>query len=257
MNRFALIIESSNVKNQDDLPGARKDSSNWYHYLTSNAGGAWLRNEIIKITKPSLKEVSTYLTTHQQDYCFVAFSGHGYEMHFTNSSSTQGVPCVCLNDDEQNVRLSSLKPQGKYGTLISDSCRGYETSRLKQSFSTKTAGDLILSEENTNQLSILHRRLWFRALEQCCDAYSGVITMYSCSSGESADEDPNAGGLYTSLLISSSNNWYDDEAENYHYLTTLLVHDKAKTLMKKYAPQQTPEYYGAPRTFPFTVKMSL
>ena len=77
--------------------------------------------------------------------------------------------------------------------------------------------------------------------------------MYSCASGQSADEDPYAGGLYTSLLINVAKSWYGSAQSNTYY-TTYDAHQQAAQLMKQYAPQQIPEYNKFPLKFPFAVK---
>jgi hypothetical protein len=77
--------------------------------------------------------------------------------------------------------------------------------------------------------------------------------MYSCASGQSADEDPAAGGLYTSLLMRSAENWYETAQSNYYY-TTWNAHSDTARWMHQNAPQQTPEYDSHPIVFPFAAK---
>lgn len=255
MNRFALIIEASDVKGQTSLPGAKQDAINWYKFLTSNAGGSWQQKEIVILNKPSRTLVARYLVAHRQDYCFVAYSGHGCELK-SSPMQTTGIPTVCLNDTDQQVPLSVLTPQSQYGTLISDSCRGHEIlQKTASNFSNRRRDSYTLASEDIADIntSLLHYKKWNQALKQCCLSQSGILTMYSCVSGQSADEDPYAGGLYTSLLINAAKSWYVSAKSNTYY-STYRAHQQAAQLMKQYAPQQMPEYNNLPIKFPFAVK---
>ncbi len=258
MNRFALIIEASDVKGQAVLPGAKRDAEQWRNFLMSNIGGAWNENEIIVLNKPSSDLVTDFLTRHISDYCFVAYSGHGCEIK-RYSWQTEGIPTVCLNDTETTLPLSRLKPHGSCGTLIADSCRGYELmTKTAANFSKRSDSRGLVVEDATKSayLACLHYQGWKQALQQCCNTQNGILTMYSCASGQAAGEDPNAGGIYTSFLIQSARIWYDAAKSNKYY-TTWNAHDDADKLMKIYAPQQTPEYQSLPVKFPFAIKYSI
>lgn len=254
MNRFALIIESSDVKGQTDLPGARKDASNWSRFLMSNAGGAWDASEIRILNKPLLELVSYYLEDHRQDYCFVAYSGHGCEIKH-HSWDSRGTPTVCLNESEQQVPLASLLPHGKYGTLVSDSCRGHEVlQKTAADFSDRGGSRAMSAEDSAGSFSrILHRNAWNLELQHHCTGLRDILAMYSCASGQSADESPDAGGLYTSLLIRCAEIWYGISKAGMCY-TTWDAHVAAEAIMKKVSPQQCPEYDRLPTMFPFAVK---
>ena len=67
MNRFALIIEASDVEGQTALPGAKQDAINWYNFLTSNVGGGWRQDEIVILNKPSRTLVACYLVYNYWD----------------------------------------------------------------------------------------------------------------------------------------------------------------------------------------------
>lgn len=99
----------------------------------------------------------------------------------------------------------------------------------------------------------MHRNIWGSALSQC---QSGIVRMYSCSTDEGAEETPDAGGLYTSLLIRYANMWYNS-AETNTYYTTYNAHKDAKSWMENNAPQQTPIYEPSFIVFPFAVKYSM
>ena len=253
MNRFALIFFASNIKGQVKLPGAKRDAELWYNYLRSNCGGSWQRSEIFVKENPSYTQIDTLLEEHKDDYCFVAFSGHGCEIK-QSIRDEKGVPTVCLNNDEQTVPLFHLKPKGQYGTLISDSCRGYEIMEKKASGFSNRSDKQAFCIESINYLSCLHQAKWFQALNHCCNTSGGVLTMYSCATGQSAEEDPDAGGLYTSLLINSANKWYSS-AKGDTFFTTWGAHINTIRLMRSYSPQQTPEYLEYPIRFPFAIKV--
>ena len=47
MKRFALLVEASNIKGEEELPGVRQDIDMMNSYLMSLVGGVWSEDEII------------------------------------------------------------------------------------------------------------------------------------------------------------------------------------------------------------------
>ena len=80
----------------------------------------------IPLNKPFSSDVEQCLKDHSDAYCFVAFSGHGCD------------GSVVLNDHRDNFPVGELKPKGKQGTLIIDSCRGVSEA-INFSFDAKLA----------------------------------------------------------------------------------------------------------------------
>ncbi len=205
MKRKAILIESSNVKNQTELPGARVDIANWKNFLKSDLGGAWEDSEIITLNKPYSSDVEENLKNHSDGYCFVAFSGHGCD------------GSVVLNDHIDNFPVGSLKPKGSQGTLVIDSCRGLSEAinfsfDAKLAFANESAHAVALnarlgrsvifasSSELSKRLTLLQagvvskfREKWEEHIKKNSN---GIVEMVACSKGEAAGEDPLAGGYY-------------------------------------------------------------
>jgi hypothetical protein len=260
MKRKAILIESSSVTGLDDLPGARVDVANWRNYLKSDLGGAWEDSEIITLRKPSSQEVDLQLNAAADGYCFVAYSGHGRD------------GAVALNDYwvKNDYPIALLKPKGLKGTLIIDSCRGVAEAKAyaftKAAFANQAGHAVALNASrgrdvmfcSANELSerlilnragiaIKPRQKWEESLN---NSSSGTVQMLACASGQGADEDPDAGGYYTSLLMQSADLWFiSGTYANIH--TTKDAHDYAAS---KLPAQQTPEYTPTGLTFPFAVK---
>jgi len=261
MKRKAILIESSNVNGLDDLPGARVDIENWKSFLKSDLGGAWEDSEIVALHKPVSQNVSDHLKVDSDSYCFVAFSGHGSD------------GSVALNDHWVNdgYPIESLKPKSNKGTVIIDSCRGVagimNFSFTKAAFANEIGHAVALNAQRgrdvvfatSNELS--ERRILIRSgsvikprekWEESVKASStGIVQMLACAKGQGAEDDPDAGGYYTSLLLQSADLWKTSgTSASIH--TTKDAHDYAASKLP--AQQQSPEYTPTWLTFPFAVK---
>jgi Caspase domain len=258
MKRKAILIESSKVNGYRDLPGARVDVENWKNFLQSDLGGLWAASEIVTLSHPYSADVALELKVDSDCYCFVAFSGHGAE----------GV--IALNDAYKEFPITKLKPSVEKATVIIDSCRGISET---QNFSFGKKAVVIMANESTgahvalNALkghatqfasadTIYNRATraatrsatWEFALK---NSVNGIVEMFSCAKGQEADEDPLAGGFYTSLLLQSAENWQKLSTGGKIH-TTKEAHDYAAPLLP---PQQTPEYRPSWLAFPFAVKV--
>lgn len=257
MKRKAILIESSKVKDHHDLPGARVDVANWRNFLKSDLGGAWEDAEIVILSHPTSTDVHNELSTDGYDYTFVAYSGHGHD------------GAVFLNDhwvNQGGYATSNLRPKTKKGTLIIDSCRGVQPDNFSKT-ACLHAGHAVAREafygrsvtfasaNELNERIILNRagvaptsrQKWEKSLGS---SLQGIVEMLACSKGQAADEDPTAGGYYTSLLLQSADFWtMNRSAVDIH--TTKDAHDYAAS---KLPPQQTPQYGPSWITFPFAVR---
>jgi hypothetical protein len=250
MKRKAVLIESSNVKGQKEIPGARVDVQNWKAFLKSDLGGAWTDAEIVVLAKPFSEDVARELKVDSDSYCFVAFSGHGCE------------GSVVLNDYWSNWPVSSLKPTSKRGTVIIDACRGVAEARkisianerMIRAYDAGRLGEATLNASNAaevalNRLSITGKHLlrWNNSMDS---SSAGIVEMLGCSKGEGAAEDPFAGGYYTSLLVQSAELW-EETKSTARIQTTKEAHDYAA---HELPVQQKPEYSPLWLAFPFAVK---
>lgn len=251
MERMAILIESSNVSGLKDLPGARCDLSNWISFLSSDLGGRWGANEIIAMSKPSSSQIDKVLSGNSHKYCFVAFSGHGYY------SSKDRTTKICLNDHCQDYNTVFIKPKSGKGSLIIDACRGFEealiTESTQKSMAAANSESRMISYKSLEET---HRDIWFKNLSK---RKNGTVTMYSCNVGESAGEfdenDPDNGGYYTSILISSARLWKSNNI-NADCYTTKDGHNDTLQYMKRRFPQQSPQYSPLDIEFPLAVMKS-
>lgn len=248
--KSALLIEASDVKGQVRIPGAGRDVENWAMYLSSDIGGAW--TSIDTRSKPSKKEVRAKLDelSFFHRYVFVAFSGHGCHDAKTNRT------IVLLNDTEE-VDVSELLPAASC-TLVVDACRGVERAQIL----TNSLTDAIALSESTRGM------LWktgaargpVSEYQSLFDAhvqkYKGKATMYSCSVGEGAGEDPDNGGVYTHALLESCQTWHDGNQPTPRVLTTYAAHVFAKARLERLKSGQTPEFNSSETAllFPIAVR---
>ena len=257
MKRKAVLIESSNVTGETDLPGARVDVENWKNFLKSDLGGSWTDSEIVTLHKPLSAAVENELKLAADCYCFVAFSGHG----------TDGA--VVLNPGYTSFPVSQLKPAVDRATVIVDSCRGITPAQRVSFIKTATAfaneaqTELVAKnalEEGRATVFASHDSIynrstnfsmrqnnWEKAIK---DSAKGIVEMLSCAKGQGAGEDPSAGGYYTSLLLQSAAKWLERTTTSKVH-STKEAHDHAASLLPA---QQTPEYRPSWLAFPFAVK---
>lgn len=128
MLRKVILIEGSNVKDEEELPGAKVDIKNWLYFLCSSCGGAFGANEIVVLQNPTPDRVISEMKHNETIYMMVVFSGHGFH------STEEDEDFICLNPDSQGNSFLSLsdiqavmQKQAKRGLLIMDACRGLLT----------------------------------------------------------------------------------------------------------------------------------
>lgn len=267
MNRKAILIESSNVKGQANIPGARLDVENWSRFLQSDLGGGWSNSEIEIMHKPFSSDLQNALKVPQDCYCFVAFSGHGSD------------GSIVLNDYLSNYSVTELIPKCDKSTVVLDSCRGIEEA-TEVNFSGMVAltasaglyeGAIRASHAQQNSSKTAYHAFnnrealiksadsinnWLTSLAQ---AAKGNVKMHACSRGQGAGEHPSAGGFYTLLLLQSAKKWGEQiTVEKTH--STKHAHDFAAVALAKYSAakpkneQQNPEYSPSWLAFPFAAK---
>lgn len=264
-SRFALIIESSNVSGEKDLPGARADAKNWKSFLMSNLGGAWNEGEIIVCEKPKAEWVRRIVRNHAGGYVFLVFSGHGQMV--LDSATWAHKSCICLNDEERDVWIDSITPQYK-GTAVFDCCRGMPQreafAKCGRVLNESVAFDGLSNESVAlNKLYIRERCRY--GFEKGIDSLASFLTvkMFACSKGEGAGEDAGAGGFYTSLLIASARDWESaDQKEGdivisgANVLSTYEAHKMASiSVMAKTKGGQVPKYSPIGQAYPFAIRV--
>lgn len=253
LRRCAIIIGASNVAGQEPLPGTVQDTRNWRAFLKSELGGSWDDEEIQMLQKPTSCGISRLLEQHKGEYIFLAFSGHGEEKYC--EAKQRNSLYVCLNDEENSVDVDSITPT-LFGTAIFDCCRGfYEAYGIEESLNTGVAAPFVLAQmfSGTNRFYRSSRDVFVQSLQSVM-GYP-TVRMYSCRRGESAGEDPCAGGFYTTLLIKGANAWRERQKHcaRRSVFTTRQAHTFACTAMKQINPEQHPEYRPTRVCYPFAV----
>jgi hypothetical protein len=249
MKRRAILIEASNVKGQDDLPGARVDIKNYTQYLTSQAGGYWYPDELVTLNKPSLATLNAEIkkAEFEAEYLFISFSGHGYMKRppanvFPAPSETT-LTILCLNDT-QEISLSQINPTIKNFVIV-DSCR-----QLEKLVKAMKIQDMMAFAESR---SVNVARVIFDNAVR--DAGPGQIIAYSCGVNETAGEDPNRGGFFSAAMMECGFNL--SKTGQQRAIPTDQVFECAYRSVKTVAAQQNPKYLPGRRIgshFPFAVK---
>jgi hypothetical protein len=236
----ALLIESSSVRNCGDLPGARKDMENWKKHLNEGHGGGW--TDIQTCSAPSLSKLRFLIgeinkTAH---FGLVVFSGHGYH------DATKHCDRIVLNDNEQSVSVDDFRLNGRSITLV-DACRGVVVDAVALS---------ALNDSVHNKQGMFSGRTAFPnsqipvavppSLEQYrahFDAEAAKITgralLFSCAKGESAGENKDAGGYYTSAILRAAHKWHATVESGVH--TVSEANKAAIELMRQRNYQQNPD----------------
>jgi hypothetical protein len=244
MRRYALLIESSQVADLQDLPGARADVALLRNWLLSPKGGAWRNDEIKTLRQPTIKLLKSHLAAaSESEYAFVTFSGHGHHVIGPNTNATR----ICLNDSEE-FSARDLVPSNPRSTLIIDACRGITVMLSTRFLEANMRKALKFSR--ADELKVAREK--FNLLVRSCG--NGSVRMYSCSVDQSAGEDENGhGGVFTLGLVRSAQRWQPDT--NDHYLTVQEAFFAAATSTTNHNPQQKPRICSSrpQQSFPFAV----
>lgn len=268
LNRVAIIIESSNVAGQTDLPGARKDATNWHNFLLSHLGGAWGENEIKVLHKPTVTLAQAYLSAHSHEYIFLVFSGHGFY--------EQGTTKICLNDTETAVPIVDISPR-YFSTCIFDCCRGTDDGELPGSQESLNEGTRfnfgkmavfdqhyrICNSRDDIDFQKLHNRhacAFLEGLDKIPASRRERLTMYACNIGEGASEfksnNPENGGYYSTFLMRGAKKWQEREQSRQSLMLTYWTkeaHAYASAEIARRTPQQHPQYTPWYANYPFAI----
>ena len=193
MIRHAVLINAGN-STSDRIPGCQRDVERLKDWLTSTAGGAWNSNEIDILHNPSKSEILlAKVALDRADFAFLSFSGHGRIVENSVGSRAQ-IVTVGAGDE---MDFDDLKPRDPKSILSCDACR--KVHRLAESrHATATKSLDKLAREIKGHTRQDYRNSFERAVEL---TPAGVFTMYSCSPGQFAGEDPLNGGVFTDALL--------------------------------------------------------
>lgn len=235
--RAAVLIESSRIEGERDLPGARADVRNWERYLLSRPGGAWDGTEIQVLRKPSKATLRATLDTlARTDYVFVTFSGHGY--HPKGGDMDESFICLAENED---VKVNQVNPGNPRCTFVVDSCRGIFTD---EALVRRTVVAMELMEKESQDVSV-YRELFDAAVQQ---AEAGIVRLYSCAPSEAAGESSQSGGYFSRFLVECCDDWHRRAqlgGRLYYGADTAFDCASARTTAR--LPQQHPQYEAGRR----------
>lgn len=242
MKRKAFLIEASRVSGLDDLPGARVDIESWRSFLSSPMGGAWENNEIAVLNTPSRVVLQALLDgCRDNEYLFIAFSGHGYHLKGQNIDETR----ICLRDKDE-VSVRSLNNGVPKITLVVDSCRQVQILEEKEI--------MMFAEDALRKRMVGADREAYRKRfnDQIKLAPAGIEILYSCDLDEAANE-TRKGGAFTQAMLRVG----EDFNEKERVLTVDQAFSKARTFVSIKYPQQHPVFEGGRRLthYPFAVYM--
>jgi hypothetical protein len=240
MKRFALLIEASEVPNEDKLPGAKADVANFREWICSKPGGAWFTTEIVELHTPTLSEVKKAITAAgKMDFAFVTFAGHG--IHSQELDETK----ACLRDGRMVIR--DLIPNVERCTIVVDACRNVVSERLLESIEFSLA--------RQKYMKFAEDRNARRDFEvQVAKAEKGYEFLYSCGLNESAGDTP-TGGFFSWYLVQGGNEFAQrNEGGKNWYSVKSAFNFAAKKTTERHRPQH-PQFEPGRRTehFPFAV----
>lgn len=224
--------------------GVLKDADNYHEFLQQSHGGLWYRSEITAMPRPARGDVLAEIARFRYyDYVLVVFSGHG--------SLRQDGSTVLELRQSQEVTVDELRLSTPGQTFIIDCCRvmGVAPRMLRA------------AEELVKGIPSLRPEACRRAYEQQIGlAGRAQIVMYSCSPGEHSIDDSNAGGFYSSSLLSAGDDWMHAHTSpgwgEYGVLSVAESHETAASQVRiRTQGRQTPQIVK-PRSgpyFPFCV----
>lgn len=223
MKRRAILIGHI-----DGILSTNVDLDKVFSFLYSNKGGAWEREEIIKRTNVSRKELDMILFDTRKgmfDFVLFYFSGHG---EYVRGTSLE------LNPNGEEINERDLSDLAERQLNIFDCCRKLPERRLVKNSESVAMDGLgeaydwkrILCRQRYNNRNML--------------AAPQMMSLYACGVDEFAHDFGN-GGIYTNYLIRAAENIATD------FGLASSIHAKACEFTAVEARlrgvEQTPDYY--------------
>lgn len=206
MKRIALLLGNSH-----GLPGVKLDIAHWKDFLMSASGGQWYDDEIFVTMNPTKKELLSLivcLKASKPDFAVVVFSGHGAYQRST---------VLEINGKEELISENGMTGIAPRQISVFDCCRGL----LQEELSESTSHVRTFADGGTFPRNI---RPCYE--ERIMNAIPQQVRLYACSIGESALDDEEVGGLYTTSLLRRSLSISEDEK----YKLVGVAHEEAGRL---------------------------
>ena len=218
MEFCALVIGNSGEPGEAAryCGGVYRDLVFYPEFLRSPLGGAWKNSEITVLTRPDLQTVRDEMRhLRYADYSIVIFAGHGYTDATTRST------ILTLKRGHQINSLELRRGASKH-TLILDCCR-------------EVAAPRITTDAQLREARIAKPDLDPFECRRCYEAFlndrsPGLVVLHACRIDELANDDPAAGGYYSSSLLAVTREWSKSrqvEAGYSYSLSVSAAHERA------------------------------
>lgn len=221
MKRSVLLIGSP-LSGDNFLKGVDVDITNFYRYVTSSIGGAYLEEEIIYLKHPKVSDVKYALSRiRNSDIATIYFSGHG--------ARAGNKDFICLNHKEY-FPVTSLITNSKRHLIFIDACRTPMDSFI---------GDVMVgagydfSMENPG----LARRLHCQYIQEA--ALGGAVVFGTAANQPSYDSE--SGGIYTNSLMATLYNWSNKHMQK--MITVRSAFHNSSIITQRREPTQVPKLY--------------
>ena len=156
------------------------------NFLQSNIGGAWYEYEIVQSLDETKDEVVAKIrsiTSEQNDFIFILFSGHG--------SYSSGKECRKLYIYDDFIYEEDLLYGANKQITIMDTCAGIEEDMLHMCMESASMDSIRKSRSD-------YRKIYEEEIEKCPDQQ---VILYSCSITESSEDDSELGGYFAHSLL--------------------------------------------------------
>ena len=205
ITRRALLISNPGEPNDREhwCGGVPIDIQRYMTFLQSAEGGYWYPSEIVHLPRPTLVEARLAIARlATADYSFVAFAGHGWYSQADRST-------VLVLQKGVNLNSIELRASANKGTIVLDCCReqrpesAYMEQRSKMTFSAA-------SLRRRDPSPYVCRPLFEQEIRECAP---GLVVVESCQPGQTAADSDTTGGLYTSCLLNTAEEWTNRRGE--------------------------------------------
>lgn len=236
IRKMLIIANPGEVGAENYCEGVNQDVKLYNKFFTSNSGGAWEPEEIELLVRPYSFQVDAALKKlTMTDYSMVVFCGHGYSRK--NGTAMVELRTNC-NYDSTKFNQGACKH-----TVILDCCRGiyepiYESAQERYD----------LKDSIEHSLARNQARARFNNAVQDCP--TGLVVLYACSIGESAEDDEIKGGIYSHALRSAAISWSKANIGSGTASVVLMHNTAVQTVSRETGGRQNPKIIK-PRSSPY------
>ena len=245
MDRKALIVSNPGDEGTDDYcGGVIKDVEAYTSFLRSSYGGAWEKDEIIPMDRPSafrLQAAAAILA--KLEYSLIIYCGHGFHDEIIDST--------ILNLSQREQFNSNILRRSSGGrTIILDCCRmTRKLTIIKTLEEVRKAAATPLDRSRC-------RKLYDKRIRECAGQ---LVVMSGCSIDEVAGDDQNLGGWYSYSLITQSKSWVNKYQISSEFnqgeaciLSVVQAHKKASPFVSsRSGGKQNPDIEKSSREAPY------